>query len=102
MGTRACSIVTGWPSCSTARRPPTCSTHCAPTATRTAASATPSHALVQHGLLDELRLWIQPLLVGKGRPADLLYRDSELRTLELVDTTPLKSGIVILSYAAAR
>jgi riboflavin biosynthesis pyrimidine reductase len=46
-----------------------------------------SHALVQHELLDELRLWIHPLLVGKGGPADLLYRDTELRTFELVDAT---------------
>jgi hypothetical protein len=55
---------------------------------------------VREELLDELRLWIHPLLVGKGGPADLLYRDNELTTFELVDVIPLKSGIVVLSYAA--
>jgi dihydrofolate reductase len=59
-----------------------------------------SHALVEHGLLDELRLWIHPLIVGSGGPDDLLYRDNRLTTFELRDTIPLKSGTVILSYAA--
>ncbi len=60
-----------------------------------------SHALVKEELLDELRLWIHPLLVGKGGPADLLYRDNVLTTFELVEAIPMKSGIVALSYAAA-
>jgi dihydrofolate reductase len=59
-----------------------------------------SHALMEHGLLDELRLWIHPLIVGRGGPDDLLYRDAPLTKFELRDTTPLKSGTVILSYAA--
>ena len=61
-----------------------------------------SHALVEHGLLDELRLWFHPLLVGKGGPGDLLYRDNRLTQFNLVDSTPLKNGIVILSYEVAR
>ena len=60
-----------------------------------------SHALMEHGLLDELRLWIHPLFVGKGGPDALIYRDSTLSTFQLRDSTPLKSGTVILSYAAA-
>ncbi|MGH2967513.1 MAG: dihydrofolate reductase family protein [Solirubrobacteraceae bacterium] len=60
-----------------------------------------SRALMEHDLLDELRLWVHPLFVGKGGPEDLIYGDVRLTTFELVDTTPLKSGIVILSYAAA-
>jgi dihydrofolate reductase len=58
-----------------------------------------SHALVEHGLLDELRLWIHPLIVGTGGPDTLLYHDGPLTMFELRDTIPLKSGIVILSYA---
>jgi dihydrofolate reductase len=58
-----------------------------------------SHALVEHGLLDELRLWIHPLIVGSGGPDDLLYRDNRLTKFELRETITLKSGIVILSYA---
>jgi dihydrofolate reductase len=61
-----------------------------------------THALVEHDLLDELRLWFHPLLVGKGGPDDLLYRDNRLTAFELVDTTPLSNGIVILSYRVAR
>ena len=34
-----------------------------------------SHALMEHGLLDELRLWVHPLFVGTGGPDDLIYRD---------------------------
>jgi hypothetical protein len=60
-----------------------------------------SHTLMENGLLDELRLWIHPVFVGKGGAADLLYRDCPLATFDLVDTMPLKSGIVILSYAAS-
>jgi riboflavin biosynthesis pyrimidine reductase len=59
-------------------------------------------ALIEHDLLDELRLWFHPLLVGKGGPDDLLYRDNRLTAFELVDNTPLGNGIVILSYRVAR
>ena len=59
-----------------------------------------SHALVEHGLLDELRLWIYPFLIGKGAPADLLYRDGPLTTWSLLETTPLNNGIVVLRYGA--
>jgi dihydrofolate reductase len=58
-----------------------------------------SHALMQHGLLDELRLWVHPLFVGAGGAEALIYRDGPAVTFELRDVTTLKSGIVILSYA---
>jgi dihydrofolate reductase len=57
-----------------------------------------AHQLVRHGLLDELRLWVHPFLVGRGGPADLIYRDGELAQFELTDTLALNSGIVILTY----
>ena len=41
-----------------------------------------------------------PLFVGSGGPDALIYRDGPLATFELTETTPLKSGIVILSYRA--
>jgi dihydrofolate reductase len=59
-----------------------------------------SHALLEHGLLDELRLWVHPFIIGKGGPDDLLYRDVPTASFQLVDARPLKSGIVILSYSA--
>lgn len=57
-----------------------------------------SFTLMEHGLLDELRLWLHPYIVGKGGPNDLLYRDCALQQLRLVDTKPLASGIVVLTY----
>ena len=55
-------------------------------------------ALMEAGLLDELRLWVHPFFVGHGGPGDLLYRDTRLTHFDLVDTKPLKNGIVILTY----
>jgi dihydrofolate reductase len=60
-----------------------------------------SHALMEHGLLDELRLWVHPLFVGGAGPDDLIYRDGPGAMFELRDTTTFASGIVVLSYAAA-
>ncbi len=57
-----------------------------------------SHTLMALGLLDELRLWVHPFFIGNARPQDLLFREGSAKTFNLVDTTPLKSGIVILTY----
>jgi dihydrofolate reductase len=57
-----------------------------------------SHALMDHGLLDELRLWVHPFFVGRGGPEDLLFQPGKLARFELADATKLASGIVILSY----
>jgi riboflavin biosynthesis pyrimidine reductase len=57
-----------------------------------------SGALVEHGLLDELRLWVHPFFVGTADPEDLLFRRRPPAAFDLVDTTALKSGIVILTY----
>jgi dihydrofolate reductase len=60
-----------------------------------------AYQLLEHGLLDELRLWVHPFFVGHGGPQDLLYRDSRLARFDLVDTLALKSGIVVLTYNRA-
>ena len=57
-----------------------------------------SHALLEHGLLDELRLWVYPQFVGFGEPGDLLHRAGATAMFELVDSTSLENGVVILSY----
>ncbi len=57
-----------------------------------------SFTLLEHGLLDELRLWVHPLFVGQGGPEDLLFRPCPLTTLKLVDSQTLKTGVVVLSY----
>lgn len=57
-----------------------------------------SYALLEHGLLDELRLWVHPLFVGKAAPADLLFRPSATVQFELTRTLALNTGTVILTY----
>ena len=54
--------------------------------------------LLERGLLDELRLWIHPLVLGRGEPGDLLFGAAPATGFRLVDTTPLSNGIVILGY----
>lgn len=49
--------------------------------------------LLEHGLLDELHLWVFPVVAGKGqRILDGLVDTTHLR---LVDTTVFTSGIVV-------
>lgn len=57
-----------------------------------------SQTLMEHGLLDELRLWFYPLFVGNARPQDLIFREGTSSTFELTGTTALSNGIVILNY----
>lgn len=54
--------------------------------------------LLAEGLVDELRLVVHPIAVGQGKR---LYADGQRTELELVETTPLDSGIVILVYRPA-
>ena len=61
-----------------------------------------SYALMAHGLLDELRLWVHPVFIGSGGPQALLYRDGPVTKLSLIDTKVLKTGDVILTYQTAR
>jgi dihydrofolate reductase len=53
-------------------------------------------ALLRHQLVDEYRICIAPVVLGKGNP---LFKPSD-RTLgmKLKKTTPLKTGAVILYY----
>ena len=57
-----------------------------------------SYALMEAGLLDELRLWVHPFFVGRAESQDLLFRPSLPTILALADTHPLPSGTVILTY----
>ena len=54
--------------------------------------------MLEHGLLDELRLWMHPLIVGDGKPGDLLFGAMPAVGFELADATTLSDGIVILAY----
>ncbi|HVD89525.1 MAG TPA: dihydrofolate reductase family protein [Jatrophihabitantaceae bacterium] len=53
-------------------------------------------ALVDHDLIDELRLWIIPVVVGNGKR---LFSDRKvMKSWQLVGTTPFRSGAVVLAY----
>jgi dihydrofolate reductase len=54
--------------------------------------------LMEHGLLDELRLWLHPILVGRGQVDDLLIGPGAVATLRLVDLKRYDTGLRILSY----
>jgi dihydrofolate reductase len=56
-------------------------------------------SLLQHGLVDELRLLINPVLVGGGKR--LFPDDGALRTLGLVDHEVTNTGTIIATYAPA-
>lgn len=57
-----------------------------------------SRLLLEHGLLDELRLWFHPLILGSGDSHDLLFGAAPAVGWKLADTTALSDGTVILSY----
>jgi dihydrofolate reductase len=58
-------------------------------------------ALMEAGMLDELRLWIHPFILGKGGPEALLYRDSITTRFAVAGVTTLDHGIVIVNYRRA-
>jgi dihydrofolate reductase len=55
-------------------------------------------ALLRAGLLDELRIWLHPLLVGENAPDALLAGAGAAARLRLADARTYDSGLVILSY----
>lgn len=57
--------------------------------------------LVRHGLLDELTLWVHPMLAGVGGYSDMLISDGLNKRLTLLDVRTFRSGLVILSYQAS-
>ena len=59
-----------------------------------------SDSLMQHGLIDEYRLWVHPVVLGRGKS---LFEDGMERTdLELLDATAIPAGVAILTYQPAR
>jgi dihydrofolate reductase len=64
-----------------------------------AGSRTLVHSLLEHGLVDELRLMIFPVVLGTGRR---VYPETTDKTvLELVDTYG-DSGVVVHAYRPRR
>ena len=62
-------------------------------------SGTLVHTLMQHDLIDEYRLLVYPIVLGKGKR---LFQDGSTATLKLVETTTFSSGVVLLRYQSDR
>jgi dihydrofolate reductase len=55
--------------------------------------------LLRHGLVDEFRLWVFPVVIGSGKR---LFSDGAIPSaLELVDSTVSSTGVVIGTYRPA-
>lgn len=62
-----------------------------------------AHKLLQHGLVDEIRVWVYPLVIGVTEKTKRLFDDaSDIPLLNLVETRAFDSGIVVLSYQPHR
>ncbi|MEA2190473.1 MAG: hypothetical protein QOI73_594 [Solirubrobacteraceae bacterium] len=55
--------------------------------------------LIEHDLVDEYMLMIEPLMLGGGKR--LFPEDGKARRLELVSATPAATGVLICSYRPA-
>jgi dihydrofolate reductase len=55
--------------------------------------------LLQHDLVDELRVWIHPVLVGRGKR--LFGSGTAAGGLQLVDTMTSSSGVIVATYRPA-
>jgi len=63
-------------------------------------SPTLARTLIEHDLVDELRLMVYPVVLGAG--ARLFGETSEKRHMRLVDTHSVGDGIAILTYEPDR
>jgi dihydrofolate reductase len=61
-------------------------------------SVTLMRTLMGQDLVDRYRIWVHPLVLGRG--ARLFEEGAAKTKLELVDTTSLPNGIVVLDYQA--
>jgi dihydrofolate reductase len=63
-------------------------------------SASIVQALTELGLIDEYRLLLHPVVLGKGKP---LFKDRNgPLNLKLVASKPFKNGVLGLTYEPAR
>jgi dihydrofolate reductase len=62
-------------------------------------SADLAASLIPHGLIDEFRVAVNPVILGGGTP---LSKPGERVKLKLLDSKPMSTGIVILRYESAK
>jgi dihydrofolate reductase len=54
-------------------------------------------SFMRHGLLDELRIYVHPVVIGRGKP---LFPPSDMRSdFDLLDTRTFGNGVALLAYA---
>jgi dihydrofolate reductase len=58
------------------------------------------HALIEHDLVDELRLMIMPVVLGAGER--LFGETSDMKPMRLVDSQTIDDGVVFLTYEPVR
>lgn len=58
-----------------------------------------AQSLARAGLVDEYRLFVYPVVLGRGRR---LFPDAIHASLQLVDTRTFSSGVVLMIYRIAR
>jgi len=58
-----------------------------------------SFLLMESGLIDEFRLWVHPLVLGRKGPKSPHFLDCRPAQFQLTSTQSLPNGIVILNYA---
>jgi dihydrofolate reductase len=61
-------------------------------------SADLADSLIRHGLIDEFRIALNPVILGGGTP---LFKPGEKCRLKLIDSRSMSNGIVILRYVPA-
>ncbi len=64
------------------------------------ASAQLVHSLMEHDLVDELRLMIYPVVLGAGER--LIGETSDMKPMRLLDTRTVGDGLVLLTYELVR
>jgi dihydrofolate reductase len=56
-----------------------------------------SRLMLEHDLLDEVHLWVHPLILGRA-DGELPFAGAQSSSLDLAEATALSDGQVILSY----
>jgi dihydrofolate reductase len=57
-------------------------------------------AFMRHDLIDEFRVYVHPVLIGRGKP--LFPRTDQKRELRLLETRTFDNGVVLLHFERAR
>jgi dihydrofolate reductase len=57
------------------------------------------HTLLEHDLVDELRMMIYPLVLGAG---ERLFGETSSKHMRLVDTRTVGDGLALLTYQPVR